>query len=346
MNNSVLVVRLPDLAPIEVDSVSISGDANAGMWTFDLNLCNPAQLPLLKPTVEGPRQIQITLNGYVWTALVESYSQRRQVDNNGAPQGGVAISGRSRTALLASPYAPLRSKVLGEARNMAQLVDEELADTTFTATYATVDWEVPAGAWYYDSTAPLDAIARLAEASGGVMQSHPSEMAVIVRPRYPTSPWDWHTTEPDATIQDDIILADSLQVRSAPLYDAVVVTGEIQGKGVTATIKRAGEAGTLFAQQASSPLINTTPAATERGRNILSDRGEQAAIEQTLPLFPAPLAPGETGLVLPLDLVEVQEAGGMWHGLCTALRIDARVDSSATVIEQTITLERHFSDAD
>ena len=133
---------------------------------------------------------------------------------------------------------------------------------------------------------------------------------------------------------------------NAPLYDAVVVTGEIAGKGVTATVKRAGEAGTLFAPQASSPLINVDAAAGERGRNILSDRGEQANIDMTLPMFPAPLASGQTGRVLPQQLVRVEEAESTWHGQCTAYRVDARLEGKALVVEQTITLERHYSDAD
>jgi hypothetical protein len=96
---------------------------------------------------------------------------------------------------------------------------------------------------------------------------------------------------------------------------------------------------------ASSALINTGAVAAERGRNILSDRGEQASIDLVLPLFAEPLGEGQTGRVLPLDLVEVQSEEGTWPGLCTGVRIDVRMDSRATVIEQTLTLERHYSDA-
>lgn len=147
-------------------------------------------------------------------------------------------------------------------------------------------------------------------------------------------------------LQEDIITNESLQMRSALLYDAVVVTGELAGKGVTCTVRRAGEAGQLFAQQVSSPLINTAAAGAERGRNILADRGEQAAIDLVVPLFIAPLRPGEVGRILPLDLVEVVAEEGTWHGLCTGVRTEARIGEKAFVIEQTITLERHYSDAD
>ena len=60
------------------------------------------------------------------------------------------------------------------------------------------------------------------------------------------------------------MLTESLQMRSAPLYDAVVVTGELAGKGVTCKVRKAGEAGQLFAQQVSNPLISVA-AGAERG---------------------------------------------------------------------------------
>jgi hypothetical protein len=111
-------------------------------------------------------------------------------------------------------------------------------------------------------------------------------------------------------------------------------------------VRKAGEAGQLFAQQVSSPLINVAAAAAERGRNILCDRGEQAAVDLTVPLFPKPLKAGEVGVILPLDLVQVLSSEGTWHGQCESIRIEVVVDQQAVAIEQTATLERHFTDAD
>lgn len=339
--NTISVVRLPDRLPIEMAGVSINTSCDAWGSTFDFELADTEQLQLLKPSAAGPRQVEVTLNGYVWTALVESYSTRREWGGS-----GISLTGRSRTALLAAPYAPGRVKVTTEDRSVAQLVNEELADTGFTAFYDTVDWVVPAGAWFYDATTALDAISRLAEASGGVVQSDPAAQALQVRARYPDSPWHWKERTPDHVIYEDVVSNESLQMRSAPLYDAVVVTGELAGKGVTCKVRRSGEAGQLYAPQASSPLISTAAAGTERGRNILSDRGEQALVELVIPLFGGPLRPGEVGRVMPLDLVEVVGEEGTWHGLCIAARTEARTNDKAIVIEQTITLERHYTDAD
>lgn len=338
--NTISVVRLPDRAPIAVESIEITGDKQSWGYSLQLTLADPSQLSLLKPTASGPRQLEVAINGYLWTFLAESYAVNREWGG-----GGVSVTGRSRTALLAAPYAPARAKATTQAWSMAQLAAQEVQDTGYQVTYDTVDWQVPAGAWYYDGLAPLDALTRLAEASGAVVQSDPAELALRIRAGYPVSPWAWPTTVPAAIVQDDIVLATSLQVRSVPQYDAVVVTGELQGKGVTAVVRRAGEGGTLFAPQASDQLINVAAAASERGRNILSDRGEQASIDHTLPLFPAGSPAGQTGRVLPLDLVEVREAEGTWQGMCTAISISARRDDKAVVVEQTITIERHYTDA-
>lgn len=98
-------------------------------------------------------------------------------------------------------------------------------------------------------------------------------------------------------------------------------------------MRKDGEAGQLFAQQVSSPLINVAAAGAERGGNILSDSGEQAAVDLTMPLLPKPPKPGEVGPIMPLDLVEVVGAAGRRHGQCDSLRVDVVIDQQAVVIE-------------
>ena len=119
--NEVSFVRLPDRMPIELVRVSLSASRSAWGWTFDIELANADQLGLLKPTASGPRQFELVLNGYVWTGTIESFQKQREFAG-----GGVRLNGRSRTALLAPPYAPARVKATTEERSMAQLVAEEL----------------------------------------------------------------------------------------------------------------------------------------------------------------------------------------------------------------------------
>lgn len=337
--NEIEVVRLPDLLPIAVDAVSLASGRDAWCWEAQLQLADPGQLAQVQPTVAGPRQLRITLNGYAWVIAVEGFDQGRVFGET-----TVGLRGRSVTAQLAEPYAAPRTREETAARTMHQLADAEVAGSDVTVDYAAVDWLVTGGAWYYDGLTPMGALLRLAEGSGGVVQSHPSLPTVTIAPRYPVSPWDWTVTAPDVELQDDIVTGTRLQLQSRPAFDAVIVAGE--RVGVAARVKRDGEAGQTYAPQAVDQLITHADGARERGRNVLSDRGGQASIEHDVPLFRAPLSAGQPGLVLPLQLVRRITAEGTWHGLASGVRITATRQDKVIDLVQTITIERHYNDAD
>lgn len=348
VQNSAGVVRLPERTPIAVDTIDLAQGVDDVHWTMGMALADPTHLELLKPDADGPKIVEITINGHVWTAAVETYQQDRHF-----PTRSVSVSGRSQSALLDAPYAPSRSRVETVDKLAQQLIDDELALTEFTADYSAVaaqagigGWMVTGGAFHYDSQSPIAAIRTVAAASGSVVQAHPWDTVLLVRPRYPASPWDWATTAPDKQIQDDIILGDSLRPASKPLYDYVLVSGE--QVGFSDPIVRDGAAGDTRAQMVVDPLMTDHLATRERGRNVLCDRGEQADIDITIPLFPASVT-DQPGLVLPLQLVQVIEPAS-WKGLATATKISAAMQSvngvGVLVVEQTVTLERHYSDAE
>lgn len=337
--NSIEVVRLPDLLPIAVDAVSLASSRDTWCWESQLQLADPVQLAAVQPTAAGPRQLRITINGYQWVIAVESFGRGREFG-----QARVDIAGRSVTAQLSEPYAPARSAEVSAARTMQQLAEAEVAGTDVTVQHDTVDWLVPGGAWYYDSQTPMSALLRIAAAAGAVVQSDPALPQVRIAPRYPVAPWDWTTTAPDVQIQDDIVTGERLQLQSRPNFDAVIVAGE--KVGVAARVVREGEAGQTYAPQQIDQLITHADGARERGRNVLSDRGGQASVEHDIPLFPAPLGAGQPGLVLPLQLARRITAEGTWHGLATAVRITATRQGAAVDVVQTVTLERHYTDAD
>ena len=133
-------------------------------------------------------------------------------------------------------------------------------------------------------------------------------------------------------------------MQSRPNFDAVIVAGE--HVGVAARVIVEGEAGQTYAPQQIDQLITHADGARGRRRNVLSDRGGQASIETDLPLFAAPLATGQPGRVMPLQLVRRITGEGTWHGLVTAVRINATRQDKAIDIVQTVTIERHYTDAD
>jgi hypothetical protein len=340
--NTASVVRLPERTPIDVSSGSVSSSVDDMYFSFQLTLDNPAHLAYLLPDSDGNKLVEINLNGYVFVALIEDYDRQRKF-----PSQGVTVSGRSQTVVLDDPIAPTKSFVQGAEATAQQLVDGELTFTGFTADYGAVDWLVPAGTYAYDRATPMQSIRQVAAASGSIVQSHPWDTVVQIRPRYPVSPWNWGTAAVDKTIQDDIILSDSLRPATKPLYNYVLVSGE--QVGVSDPIERAGSAGDIRADQIIDRLIVTHPVALERGRNRLSDRGNQASIEMMIPLG-VEADTSLPGLVSVLDLCEIVEPAG-WHGLCTASRINFQTTRSGNgaavlIIEQYVTVERHYDDAD
>lgn len=213
--NSAHVVRLPERTPVPVSSIEISRGVDDVHWTIGLTLADPDFLPWLLPDAGMPRSIEININGHVWTGICEGWQTSRQF-----PGRRVTISGRSRTALLDAPYVAPRALVQGAMRTAQQLVEDELELSGFGATYETVDWTVPAGAWSYDALTPVAAMRAVAGASGAVLAAHEWDDVFRVRPRYPVSPWQWSTTAPDVTILDDLVprVSDSDGTSGVPQY--------------------------------------------------------------------------------------------------------------------------------
>ena len=340
--NTVQVVRLPDLVPIEVDAVDLSSNVESWSWTVRMDLSSMDAAALLVPDGNGPRSVRITMNGYVWTAVIEGRSRQR-----GFAQSGVTVTGRSRTALLDSPYAPRRSGVEPEARSARQLGEAALANTGFELTMHGADWLVPGGAWYYQDLTPVGVLGEIAAAAGAVLQSHPSADEFVVRPRYPVAPWAWTSGVADLVLPASWIVSETTTYGSKPMFDAVIVRGEQQG--VQARVIRAGSAGELFAEQVVHRLITHQDVALQRATAALADRGEQELVDVQIPLFvPGSTTAGATGLYLPLNLIEVQDLASTWRGLSVGVSISARrsdAGGGALEIWQNLSIERHLTDA-
>lgn len=340
VENEVTVIRLPDGLPIDVGNGEITRSVDSWAARVTFAPLTAEALAALTPTHDGPRAVRVTVNGYAQDFICEDW----RVDRRFA-QVRYSVTGRSRSALLDAPYAPTRSRIQSTISTAAQLVDTELMDTGFTCDWQTLDWTVPPGAWSYTERTPINAITDIAAGCGALVQSHATEPELIIRPRYPVSPWDWTTSaSPDVTIYDDLVLQISATVENKPRYNEVFVSAEAQG--VYGFFKRAGEGGGEYAEQFVHPLISTAPVHAEAGRNILSDRGGQTHWTfANFPLFPAPVLPGQIGLVEPLQLASVVEGGGTWLGRITSTRLTWARDGATLTVWQTATIARHQQDA-
>lgn len=342
--NSVSVVRMPDGTPIDVDSVDMSASIDSWCWQLRMQLHDPSQLSLLKPDGNGPKIVQVTMNTYVWTMIIEGWEYSRQF-----PEMGVTVIGRSQTALLSSDYIATRSMSFEDPLSAQQLAMREINDRKlpYTINWTGLDWLVPAGAWYYQDMTPIDVIAQIAAARGAVLQSDPANAALIVQSRYPKSPWTWSAQTADVALPADWVRDVSSQQQTKPMYDAVIIAGQAQG--VLAKVTRQDAAGETFAAQVVDQLNVSADVATERGRNILSDRGVQELVNMTLPLMPpGSVTAGMSALYTPLLLVDVQDPQDPYQGQSAAVTLSARrggAAGKALEIWQQVSLERHRSDA-
>ncbi|WP_155943259.1 hypothetical protein [Rhodanobacter thiooxydans] len=342
--NDVSVVRLPERTPIEVLSVDLQATVDSWCWGVRMELADPSQVALLKPDGNGPKLVEITMNTYVWTAVIEGRERSREHAN-----AAITVTGRSQTALLADDYTARRSLAVTDVFSAQQLANKEITDRAlpFTIDWQGLDWVVPGGVWYYQDMAPIEVIAQIAATRGAVLQSHPSDPKLIVQSRYPVSPWNWSAGVADVALPSDWITGVTAQQQSKPLYDAVIIAGQQQG--VLAKVTRLASAGATFASQVVDQLIVTADVAAERGRNVLSDRGMQEQVNMDIPLFaPGTVTAGMSGLYTPLLLVDVQDPTDPWQGQSVGVSITARrggTDNKALEIWQTVSLERHLTDA-
>lgn len=334
--NSVSLVVLPDRTPLDATGLQVSRDIDAFSWTLSANLFGATSLNLVRPDSNGPKTVELTINGHVWLFLVERYSGQGKF-----PSERYSINGVSRSQLLAEPYAPKRSAVNAVAINARQAAEDQLLNTGFTLEWDSLnqsppDWTIPATAFSYQDQTAMQVIARIAEAVGAVVRPALAGDTVSVVPRYREAVWWWDTAIADRIIPAEIVGEWGSEWTPQPSWNSCYVSGTTHG--VSVDVRRAGTAGDQPAPDVYDDLITATDAARHRGITELCKSGNQEIVTRTMPLFPAATAPG---LVEPAMLCEVREpGGGSWRGLCLSTEISAE-GTGASRVKQTIKLERH-----
>ncbi|WP_010325175.1 hypothetical protein [Marinobacterium stanieri] len=333
---SITLYRLPDGAEIEATNVTWSTDSDSWGWRFNATLKHEQHLALVKPTPNGYTEIGCEINGHQFTALVEGYGRSRQIGNT-----GYTINGRSRTAWLTDPHAPARSKVITAPYSAAALAGQELANTGFTLEWNATDWLIPGGAYSYENLSPISAIKRLAEAAGYMLQSHPSDKTLIVRPRYRVSPHKWTdpTTALDAILPADLITQDTNSFISRPAYNRAIFAGGAEG-GVIVSVTLDGTAGDILAPMGTDNLITHKDAGYERCRNLIATGGTWEDVTLTTMLTQQSEAPG---LILPGHLVELQDVAETYPVRIDGTTITATSSETEIKIRQQLVAQRRVA---
>ncbi len=330
--NEFSVVRLPDRAPVECTSVRISTDRASWCRSFSISLSGAEEIAKITPVTGDPVAVEITLNGYVWTATIEGVTESRQFG-----EVGFTVDGRSRSCVLQAPYFPPRSYTEMQVRTAANLIDHELEFTGWTwSAHASIqqllaiDWLIQPGAHTYANSTPIDALSQIAEGIGARLSTDRVGSALRFAPKYPSNFWAWNAEVPGKSLVMDNMKSAPSRYSANPDYNRVIVSGQQQG--IIKPVRRMGSAGDVAMPMVVHPLISCDAAAIERGRNELNTAGKQALVEIEAVLD------GNVGLLEIGDLVAVADVAGAWRGLCVGVEIDATFGECI----QRIELERHY----
>ncbi|OLU23079.1 hypothetical protein BVH03_22885 [Pseudomonas sp. PA15(2017)] len=338
--NTVNLVVLPSRTPLEAKNLRVSLDADSFSWKFSADIFTQAALNLVRPGVDGQREVELDINGWRWILIIERYSRQLKF-----PTEAYSITGATRTQLLAEPYAPLRTSLNSAPITARQVADNELLNTGFTIEWdienvGPRDWTFPAGALSYQSQTPMQVIARIAETVGAIVRPARDSDTLEVRPRYVVPPWEWGV--PDAPVDRIIPPAMLTQLDGEwtpqPAWNACYVSGT--SHGVSMLVRRAGSAGDNPAPDVFDDWITGEEANRARGVHELAKGGDIEIVGFRLPLFHASDDHG-VGLVLPGMLCRVPESSGAWHGACLSTEISAE-GTGAVRVAQNLKLERHY----
>jgi hypothetical protein len=314
---------------ITLPTLSLSMSIDAGSWTWGFQASLPADtLDELQPGGSGPVELEANINGNLYRVLVEQISRDRSFGSS-----SIRVSGRGKTALLSSPYAPVLTFANSQQRTAQQLMADVLTfngvPLAWSVDWQLTDWPVPAGVFNVTGTY-IEGLTAIAGAAGAYLQPHPTSQELSVLLKYPVAPWEWNTVTPDFELPASITVQEGIEWLEKPDYNRVFVSGT--SAGVLGQVTRTGSGGTLPAQMVTDALITHVDAARQRGLSILGDTGKQAKVRLRLPVLP------ETGIISPGNFVRYVD------GLDTRLGLvrSTSVDAGWPEVWQSIELETHL----
>lgn len=329
--NNAMLCRLPDRTPVGVLSMSLSSKIDSWCWDFKAVLESAADLALVKSADGTPVPVEVEINGWKWVVMIEDSEGSRQF-----PKGSWSVSGRSLSAELASPYAPIKTYTESNQRLARQLAEAELENTGWSFDWQLEDWLVPGNVLSVSNQTPMETIQKIIRAVGGEIQSHRTDKVLKAISRYPKSPWIWETETPVISLHESVIMTLGWSNDRKPGYNGIYVSGSTAG-GVTVFVRRDGTAGDNQAQMIVEPLITAVEAGRERGRVELCKAGKWSRQRLSLPLMAGTELPG---LLNCGDLIEVQEGAVLWRGQVSDVAINATRQNGLKVY-QNIEVERY-----
>lgn len=317
VSNAASIVRVRDGTDIPATSLSIELDTDSWAWQFT------AQIPRIAAAeMTDEEEVSIHVNGQQWDCVCDGWQSSQSFARESA-----TLTGRSRTAYLSPTHVLAQSVSESSAATMAQLA-EALLPFGWTLDWQAPDWLVPGGFFSLDSQTPIEAIKYLAEAAGGFVLPHQRDRHLIIKPRYPTVPWQLDGALADVAIPRAIITTLGSDFLPGQAANGIYVSGGHQG--INGRVLRQGTAGDRQAPAITHPLVCDVVAA--RAQGVVGLAKTMPRRTQTIQL---PLS-ADTGLILPGALLAVDG----WKGFNRGVRVAVELQGRAMTVRQQLSVER------
>ncbi|MFM5241216.1 hypothetical protein [Aeromonas rivipollensis] len=317
VSNAASIVRVRDGTDIPATSLSIELDTDSWAWQFT------AQIPRIAAAeMTDEEEVSIHVNGQQWDCVCDGWQSSQSFARESA-----TLTGRSRTAYLSPTHVLARSVSESAAATMAQLA-QALLPFGWTLDWQAPDWLVPGGFFSLDSQTPIEAIKYLAEAAGGFVLPHQRARHLVIKPRYPTVPWQLDGALADVAIPRAIITTLGSDFQPGQAANGIYVSGGHQG--INGRVLRQGTAGDRQAPAITHPLVCDVVAA--RAQGVVGLAKTMPRRTQTIQL---PLS-ADTGLILPGALLAVDG----WKGFNRGVRVAVELQGRAMTVRQQLSVER------
>lgn len=332
--NIVNIVTLPDRTPIKFTNLTMALDVDSVAWVVNFDVADAVSFGLVKPVGMTVKEVEVTINSETFVFFVGRTRTRASVDSNRAVKKVMTCTGWSNIKRLSYPYSAKRSHVEISQATPAGIITSELTGTGFNFLWDTVSWTIPANVFSYMNKAPLAAILDLVKSVGAIVTPSQNTDFFTVSPRYPVSPWHWSTAVVDFNLSENSFFSMDTEWVPKEAPDSVYVYGE-EGGGVGVKCVKSGTAGLKTLPTIVDKHITDTIAGTERGRIEIAKNG----FKESIPVSTYVDVVG--GIIKPLKLVEVTEAGGgTWRGMVTKTGVS--ISRNGNAVTQSLIIERHY----
>ena len=203
---------------IDFYSISISGDEDSWLWSFNVEIEDIGIWQLLQTNNDQPIVLEASVNKHEFRFIAEGRSKSRRRGKT-----SYSITDRSPTVVLGDQYAEQISRTW-DATTAKTVAHKLCLVAGIVLDWKTVDWPLASGKLAVKNKRPIEIIRVLANAVGAVIQSTPRG-DLVVRPRHPVSPTKYNDVKADQIITDaDDILDISESWEHRPGYNSIDIS--------------------------------------------------------------------------------------------------------------------------